>query len=224
MSWFKKPKNIILTVLTAVLFAACAVCLVWAITNHTEKTLMRVCWVNDVAHYQDKEESADCPVEELIWPKQQIPIEVIPITSTSQPLAEDTREMEILRHTTSDINAQLGFELLKITKQLHEADADVQFGILISQEQLPPGRTFHMRVGRKIRGFVQIRSDVGTEDRLLFLVLRHELLHLAGLAHDDYPMSVMFPVTAPEWDIANMTTAFISDDDKAALRRLYKQQ
>ena len=54
---------------------------------------------------------------------------------------------------------------------------------------------------------------------MLKLVLYHEFGHCLGLAHDDYPKSIMYPTMTPIPD--GIQPPWFSDYDRRLLRDLY---
>lgn len=225
-SWFKKPVNIGITVGAAVLAAVVIFLIVWGVTHHTEGEMLQVCWVNGEARYTDDTEgssgSCDRP-EELAWPEKQIPITVTPTTPDGQVLGEDSDESKALAHAVTDFNRQVGFRLFRMERELGSASAVVRLGGAFRSggESPPPGHVTHRRVATGLRGHVFVRSDVVADSRLLHVVLLHELGHLAGLAHDDFTLSIMFPLAREEWESGEMSTAHVTDRDKANLRHRY---
>ena len=238
MSWFKKPLNIGITVGAAVLAVAAIFLIVWGVTHHTEGEMLEVCWTDDGrAGYINTSEIEAGEVingpcerpEELAWPQEQIPITFAPVTDDGQPMAADAPEARVLGQAVTDLNRQVGFELFRLGTGLQHSDAEVRFGgAFLGGEGAPsppPGYATHTRLGgaTMYRGNVWIRSDVGSSDRLLFLVLEHELLHLPGLAHDDFPSSIMFPLTHDEWETGTMSTAHVTDRDVRNLQQRYRR-
>lgn len=228
MSWFKKPINIGITIGAAVLAVVVIFLIVWGVTHHEEGDLLEVCWVNGEARYvegSERDHGACEGAEELVWPQEQIPLTLASLTPEGQALGSDSDEVRALTHAVTDLNRQLGFELFRVAGGLQSTDAEVRFGgALEGESSPPPGYVTHRQMGHMLRGYVWIRSDVVADMRLLHLVLEHELLHLAGLAHDDFTLSIMFPVAHSEWDTDVMSTAHVTDRDKSNLRLRYHRR
>jgi len=235
MSWFKKPLNIGITVGAALLAATAIFLIVWGVTHHTEGEMLEVCWSGDGrAQYVEgsEDDHGACEgAQELLWPQEQIPLTLAPVSSEGEPLAADAPEVRVLGQAVADLNRQAGFELFRVGSGLQPTDAEIRFGgaFLGGPERAaspPPGYVSHVRLGGgpSLRGHAWIRSDVGADDRTLYLVLEHELLHLAGLAHDDFTGSIMFPLTREEWETGVMGTAHMTDLDIGNLQRRYRRQ
>lgn len=231
MSWFKKPLNIGITIGAAVLAAVAIFLIVWGVTHHTEGEMLEVCWQPDgLAQYVEGSEDDHGPCEgseQFRWPQEQIPLTLAPVSSEGQPLAADTSQVRVLGQTITDLNRQVGFELFRLGTGLQPSDAEVRFGGAFpggaGADSPPPGYVAHRNGPGAYRGHVWIRSDVESSERLLFLVLQHELLHLVGLAHDDFTASIMFPLTREEWETGRMSTAHVTDRDISNLQRLYRR-
>lgn len=206
--------------------------IVWGVTHHTEGEMLEVCWQPDgLAQYVEgsEDDHGACEgAEELLWPQEQIPLTLAPVSSDGQPLAADTPQVRVLGQAVTDLNRQVGFELFRLGTGLQPSDAEVLFGGAFlggaGADSPPPGYVTHRNGPGAYRGHVWIRSDVDSSDRLLFLVLQHELLHLAGLAHDDFPMSIMYPFTRDEWWTGEMSTAHVTDRDVSNLQRRYRRE
>jgi hypothetical protein len=215
-SWFKKPVNIVITVGAALLTVTVIVLLIWGITHHHEGGLLEVCWVDGEARYVEGSESDHGACEgsqELRWPRKQIPITIQNV--------EEEAPARVLAKAAADLNSQVGFELFRMVAHGQPADASVHIRAFEVQNTPPPGYVVHRRSDERMWGEVHIRSDVASVDRTLYLVAEHEYLHLAGLEHDDFTLSLMFPVTHEDWASENMSTAHVTDNDKALLRELY---
>jgi hypothetical protein len=116
-----------------------------------------------------------------------------------------------------NINQELGFTAFVWTP-IDETSAIVYFGGAAGQGS--PGRIAHRRNGSELEADVFIRSDVESNDRLLYRVLMHELLHVLGLAHDNFRASIMYPEMEDDTE-GPMSTAHVMDIDKARFRELY---
>lgn len=236
-SWFKKPLNIGITVGAVILATVAAFLVIWGVTHHTEGEMLQVCWAEDgSAQYvggielrttNPAEGSLDEPCtrpEELVWPEKQIPITLSAETADGQAVGEIAYEGHLLESAVVGLNRQVGFELYRMGGGVHTTSAAVRFGGAFEgagELSAPPGYVTHRRVDNALRGHIWIRSDVVSDTRLLHLVLEHELLHLAGLRHDDFTLSIMFPMIREEWRTGVMSTAHVTDLDRSNLRRLY---
>lgn len=250
--WFKKPVNIIITVGAALMAVVAIGLIIWGVTHHREEGLLEVCWEGGVAVpvggiEGDADGSCERP-EELAWPQEQIPLTVAPVAATGESMGTDSPQVRVLDSTIRDINAQVGFELLRLAcGDPDSADGRVHYGgafesardgkavagrgdgengggaKVVRNVARPAGYVVHRRVGPVLRGDVYLRSDVESVDRTLYLVGRHELLHFVGLAHDDFESSVMFPMATDDSISEAMGTAHITDFDRALLRSMYHQ-
>jgi hypothetical protein len=192
----------------------------------------RARYLDDDVEGKNEAESCEGPTE-LAWPRDQIPITISTIATLGDDepgvIAEDDPRHRVLDQAIRDLNSQVGFTLFRrIPSGTDNPSSWVHFGEGIEARQAgdaersaPPGYVSHRILGDNLEGHVYIRSDVEASDRLLFRVLLHELLHLAGLAHDDFTASLMFPVTRDD-TLEEMSTAHVTDFDRALLRRLYR--
>jgi len=233
-------KWLVIGIAGAVAIAA-IVLLVIGVSRHVEPVLLTVCWDEEgVARYIDDEieghnEAESCSgSEELVWATKQIPITISTISTLDdgEPgiFAEDDPRHRVLDQTIRDLNRELGFELfVRRPAGTTPVSGWVHFGQGIearqagdSERTTPPGRVSHRREpDGSLDGHVYVRSDVESSDRLLYCVLRHELLHLAGLAHDSFTASIMYPFTRDDSIEGPMSTAHVTDRDRARLRDLY---
>lgn len=236
--WLKKPVNIAVTVGAAILLVVVIVLLVWGITRHTEGGLLKVCWHNGIAVYTPEEtetiedinaDHVTCDrTQELVWPQKQIPIDLAPLSAERKRLDADTPEVRALTQAAIDFNRQVGFEMYRVGAGFDVTDASVHFGgaLQAGKIETPPGYVSHVRVGRHgpVRGYLYLRSDVGADTRILHLVLLHELGHLAGLRHDDFTLSIMYPIVRSDWFAPALSHAHVTDYDRKLLRQHYYRE
>jgi hypothetical protein len=230
---------ITITVLS-VLLVLSLVFVVIGIASHKEKTLLMVCWDREgKAIYKDDEieersrnKEEVCKREELVWPQKQIPIilRALDFSNPSEILPEADFRNKILGSVIRDINIELGFRAFQQNSDVFVPSyGHVYFGQpakvgIWAEHKIPSGYVFHCKKGSFLEGYVHIRADVESSERLLYEVLRHELLHLIGLAHDDFTLSVMYPLTEDDTLEEVFSTAHITDVDRAKLRELYMNQ
>lgn len=236
-SWFKRPVNIAVTIGAAILMVVVIASLIWGIMHHKEGEILKVCWIQGKAFYSESayakaekvyDESCE-GFEKLTWPAEQIPITLTPISADGIEMVENESEVRVLKQAVGDLNRQLGFQMFRVVVGLQPADAEIHFGGAFERGDgatPPAGHVTHYRLGmsEQLWGLVAIRSDISAIDRSLFHVLEHELLHLAGLAHDEHRSSIMYPYTEDDWMLDKIPIVFITDRDKSLLRDLYYMQ
>jgi len=235
MNKSKKQKIVIVAVACGVLCCTVIGLLIFGITRHTEGGLVEVCWVGGKAAYVDTNQIESLEVmnepcerpEKLVWPQEQIPLSIFAVSSEGLPLAANTDEMRVLSHAISDLNSELGFELYRLDDVLYQGgDVVVEFGGAIEtgseSRKTYPGYIQHTKYSTNgyLQCCVYIRSDVVSEDRELYDVIKHELLHVPGLGHDDFPSSIMYYLTPSSWNSDNLGRR-ITDHDRSLLRTLY---
>lgn len=214
---------------------------IWGVYTHEEGGLLEVCWVKDEAHYVEGVEgrhgTCERP-EKLVWAQEQIPIALAAFSADGRPLPATAAEARVLTHVVDGVNWQVDFTLFVPGGGNEPAAAKVYFGKALQSgpdaEHVPAGYVRHRRVGRQedgggrvrylLWGDVYIRADVGVSDRLLYAVLEHELLHLAGLEHDDFIQSIMHPLTPDDWSLDWLQASCITDHDVKLLQRLYQSR
>lgn len=221
-----KRKQIIVLAVAAVIAVAAVVLLIVGLTTHRERTLLEVCWSPDGrAGYLgdvEKNESVTCTGhEELVWPRKQLPITLTAVEDleASFSLSDGDRRVKVLRQAIQNISRELGFEAFVWTP-VDTTSSIVYFGGAVNADP-SPGHIAHRRTESGLEADVFIRSDVESSDRLLYRVLMHELLHVLGLAHDDFQASIMFPVMLDDTVEGSMSAAHVTDVDRARLRELY---
>lgn len=195
-----------------------------AVHTHEEEGLLEVCWEQNIAQYVDGAEVNDGTCErpeKLVWKEEQIPLTVSAITSDSWPLDLSERRGQVLQAAYLDINSQLGFELFTLGKGPSTSSIVIQVGKAVESTKQPLGLSVHGRTKGRLVCYASSNSNVGSS-RVEYLVLHHELLHCAGLAHDGRdPNSAVYPFTKDDTNLSKLQSARITDHDRALLNRLY---
>lgn len=230
-----KIKIILSFVILAVVIVVAVILWIIGIMSHQEAGLLRVCWAptGQAVYVNDEVETRSYGFtcegsQELRWPTGQIPITIATTDQDGATISSDSPRGRILERTIRDLNSQVGFALFRwIPEGTVSADAVVYFGEAIearnhgdAEPTSPPGYVTHNRAGNALVASVHIRSDVESSDELLFRVLQHELLHIAGLAHDEFELSIMYPITRDELS-GPMSAGHVTDVDRDLLRSLY---
>jgi hypothetical protein len=240
MTWTKKKKNILAVVLAAVLVTVAIFGVVWGVTHHSEETLLRICWNDSQAEYVGETEvkSIDCldQTEELIYPKQQIPLTVTTISYSNNLLTSDARDSKVIESAIDTINSQFGFELMKM---VYRTDAINENGLIKTSvivhtqaAYTPSSRVLSSKVpgwaihSRRSDGSIQCDVYIrgGLSERFMYRVAVHELGHAIGFAHDDFRGSVMYPLTADDTESEHMLPSRFTDTDCSRGGDLYLTQ
>lgn len=219
-----KVRNIVMLVILVALFVAAGVVLVVAIVTHEEPTLMGACWPQAPASCSagcrmepDRYEvdgTAECPP--LTWPENQgFPLSV-------GLYGEQDDEMRAVQDAVGAINEQLGFDALEFSA---ERSCAAEHAVCVNMNEAsepgwtdPGGSAGHTWTGAGLRCEV-ITSNAGMAD-ITHDVLRHELLHCLGLAHDPEDQgSIMYPTQRSTPDLRGYR--HIRDADRAELRQRY---
>jgi len=222
-------KTRVAIVIAVVLAAIALFGVVWGVVSHSEGGLLSVCWVEDHAYYSDTEQVDDVEgmtrscgsPQDIIWSQAQIPLSIAGTTGRSGPLRGDSVEAKALFVATRDLNKQLGFNLFEVVPYGHSSDAIVHIGEAFRKGNMPLGYVAHAKVDGKLWARAHIRSDVVSSAPLLHAVLQHELMHIAGAAHDPAKWSIMYPYTKDDWQSDALSTAHVTDNDKRLFNTLY---
>ena len=231
MAWMDKTRNKIILVVAIVMALGAIAGVVYGVLTHTEGGLLRVCWHGAAAHYQDDIERGqtageridECEEpEEIRWPQKQIPITVA-VVAPSGELSEDSDDLQVASAVVRDINAQLGFQLFKLSKQREASlrfhpQAAYEYDATRGVPQVPGWATHSKGPGGYLRCDVHVRG--GLSVRYAYRVAVHEFGHCGGLAHDpDDPSSVMYPFSEDDTDSDNVLPSRLTDNDLSLLRR-----
>ncbi len=159
------------------------------------------------------------PKGHLRWDKADLPL-VLFVQSSLSPYY-----VEQLKHAVIEIEDAVGRALFVIVEGAEEAEnitkgSQMSRGcvlVQVSAKDVPPLAAGVASVKNRkstakiISAIVSLRGDLGYT--AVEPVIRHELLHVLGLAHDEIPRSIMYPRTRGG--------QVITEKDRGILRKLY---
>jgi len=156
----------------------------------------------------------------LRWRPSDFPLQVY----ATQYSAEGPQVLEAWRHTSLEdaidtVNARLGFTAFARTPDGLLPHVRVTMGVPYNSAW--DHSTTYSRMEWLDDHYVQCEmktSNAGTMTTLGW-ALQHELGHCLGLAHDDFPMSIMHP--RDDWRVDLRAYPWITDHDRGALRDAY---
>jgi len=195
-------------VLAGVVFAAALAGVLYGVLTHKEPGFLTVCWQGGVAVY-----TGDCtPKVELKWKKEKIPL---PIYLDLDAHA-DKNYRESVIGALKMWNREIG-EVFTLVPTKDKAVVQVSWGSKTAGDHSGGYTRHHGKDGPE-------RCEVVlTEPSDVHAVMRyaaHELGHALGLAHDEAPRSIMYPVQPGMTQ--EMTFILPSDFDKKLLKSAYK--
>jgi len=94
----------------------------------------------------------------------------------------------------------------------------LQLGKAVEEDSPELGYAKHYRDNGEVSVYARVTSAVDSSKMEQF-VARHMLLHAAGLAHDDFPESAIYPLTAEDSTEDQMEAARITEHDIELLKR-----
>lgn len=209
-----KSRSFWITVLVVSVMAVAAIVgVVVGLTHSTPAPVLHVCWEGSQATYE-----RTCP-DEVLWPSDQRPITVLPLNPDGlTPLTSDDQFARAVSSAAKSLNTELRLPLYTLVlNQGSVAVQEVPYERGMGDEA---GSVRHSRDDNgRLYASVKIRS--GLDMPTLHEVIRHELLHVVGMAHEDYESSTMFPIT-PEMILSDqLSQRHVSDITIRAVRSRY---
>jgi len=190
-----------------VAFAAAMIgLLIYGVRTHEEADLLRGCVRADGSF----DYVGDCT--EVVWQK--------PMPLKTHVVGGSPWQHEMFYEAVESLEAELGLDILEQLAASQSAQADVIADFDVPFEQggfNPAGRVRHVAdlTTSKVVVCTVYLSNLALED-IAHAVVRHELGHVLGLAHDANASSLM-----TDKSLEGGRTYLLSDQDRARLRSLY---
>jgi hypothetical protein len=179
------------------------------IKGSDETTVMGACFYGEKVANYEVNGPENCPPIEL---NNDFPLRVCTFTNT-----DVIDPIKASNHAINFINDNLGYEAFTFSCE----DFDVFAVLGLAKEKTwndELGTAWHEKNDNgDMRGYVETFNT--GDDQTLNRVLIHEFLHILGLGHDDWPGSIMFPVTLNYENEISIGTLWISDADRKYLQR-----
>lgn len=193
-------------VIGAIVLALASGGVLYGVLTHTEPGLMKVCWKGSQAHYD-----GDC--QELKWSKDKLPLPYYIAFDKDHKVYTDS----VVKG--ADLwNKEIASVFKRVDKEedalVHVTWGSVEIGKHCSAGSTSHGGTESGPENAKV--VLRNPSDI----HAVYRFAAHEFGHVLGLAHDEAPRSIMYPIQP---DMTNdMTFVLPSDHDKKLLRGLYQ--
>jgi hypothetical protein len=221
----KKDKKFIITaVLCGLLFLVSIVGVVIGLTSANHTGLLYVCYLTDraipISYLQDVDPGGLniglCEPKELKWCKNRLKTGVARVGA---PPTDD--DYTVARQAFLNINAQMNLPIFAVG-DYEKYEVLVEFGHPSIGSKAPANVTFY-RTGNDqcvSKAIIKVKNVVHVRD--IFRVLLHEGGHALGLAHDDYPGSVMY--ASPDNDVwITPTLDRFEDHDRDVIRFAFSE-
>jgi len=209
-----KTKSWIALVVSVVTVALVATVIIIAVCNHNEAAPMGACWIGDRIERYEVDGAQNCPT--IDWERSQFPLKTRSVVGSS---SDPVDPIQAFQDASDFINQNLGFNAFVLAD---DADVLITIGVPYDRNTWsePGGKTWHYRTTEgRLRANIQTANTGDTS--MLNMVLIHEMLHVLGLAHDDWIGSIMYPVQQDGDRGVSFGRLWISDFDRAFLRSRY---
>jgi hypothetical protein len=198
-----------------VVFLAAGGGVLYGVLTHEEPGFMGVCWSLDgkVDKYHDplKDPNPECK-QELKWKKDQFPL-----TYHIAFGADHKDYIDSVVKGASLWNREIGRELFKRVEKESDAVIQVVWGS-VQPGKHTGGYTTHTGGSGGPTGAKVVLTNP-SDIHAVYRYATHEWGHVLGLAHDEAPRSIMYPVQ-PDMT-KEMTWVLPSDFDKKTLKAAY---
>ena len=189
-----------------IVFALAAGGVLYGVLTHKEPGFMKVCWQNGQANYD-----GDC--QELKWSKDRLPLKY------HVNFDADHKDYIDSVIKGADLwNREIGPVFSRVDKET-DAVVRITWGSIEIGKHCSAGSTSHTGDEKGPTGAsVVLRNP--SDIHAVYRYAAHEFGHVLGLAHDEAPRSIMYPVQPNVTD--GMTFVLPSDYDKKILQEAYR--
>jgi hypothetical protein len=192
----------------------------------TESCWLEACWTENQGVYSAQTAPCRHPVS-LRKSKSALPLALSPL-GLNGPLGPEDEKTKILQVAIDDINDSIGFKLFYIQIPFHKVKShwvvfDAPLSLEAGEAYPDFGTTYFASHSKGITGFVFLTKEAAVSRLKLIHVLKHELLHLAGLQDEAHEWSVMYPLpkASPEAMENIASDPIISYKTKQCLNKLH---
>jgi len=188
--------------------------LVYGLVQHEEETVANFC-LRDGNYFLIEGEECSTIIPGL-WDRKNIPLSVVPYGPDHNLLSEGDEGFEEIIRAAREFNRQIGFTFFRFDIQ-PDVNLYWQASTPVQNKNALGWTNFFWEEDKIIRadGYISNTSEIDLTQEILL----HKLGHIAGLAHDDFEDSVMFPHRREQ--LTKLRISRFTDRDKIFLRGTY---